>query len=90
MANDRYATHAATLTGPADDVVPVTPSDAADLTEAIRAIRLAATGTAGIVRITTRTGSVRDLPIVPGEQWNVRIVRVWTTGTTASGLWGLI
>lgn len=90
MANDRYATHAATLTGPADDVVPVTPSDAADLTEALRAIRLAVTGTAGIVRVTTRAGAVRDLPIALGEQWNVRIVRVWTTGTTASGLWGLI
>lgn len=90
MAIDRYASHAATLTGPADDVVPITPSDSADLTEAIRAIRLSMSGTAGTVRVTTRAGNVRDLPIVAGEQWTVRITRVWATGTTASGLWGLV
>ncbi|MGH2343518.1 spike base protein, RCAP_Rcc01079 family, partial [Segnochrobactraceae bacterium EtOH-i3] len=72
MATDRYASHAATLTGPADDAVPITPSDSADLTEAVRAIRLSMSGTAGTVRVTTRAGNVRDLPIVPGEQWTVR------------------
>ena len=70
--------------------MPITPSDSADLTEAIRAIRLAASGTAGTVRVTTRAGNVRDLPIGTGEQWTVRISRVWATGTTASGLWGLV
>lgn len=90
MATDRYASHAASLTGPADDLLPITPSDSTDLAETIRAIRLPATGTAGIVRVTTRAGSVRDLPIAAGEQWTVRISRVWATGTTASGLWGLV
>lgn len=90
MATDRYAGHAATLTGPADDALPITPSDSTDLAEAIRAIRLATTGTAGIVRVTTRAGAVRDLPLGAGEQWNVRISRVWATGTTATGLWGMV
>ncbi len=89
-AADPFSTHAPAATNPADDAFPITPSDTTDLSVMVRALRIASTGTGGIVRVTTRSGTVRDLPIAAGEQWEVRVSRVWTTGTTATGIWGFV
>ena len=88
-AVDIYAGRSASDTVSADDAWPITASDSADLAHVTRALRCAYSGTAGIVRVMTRAGQVRDIPISPGEQWDVRVSRVYATGTTAAGLWGL-
>lgn len=89
-AFDPFASYSATATNCADDAFPITPSDSADLAVMTRALRVSATGTGGTVRVVTRAGNTRDLPIAAGEEWNIRVSRVLATGTTATGIWGLI
>lgn len=69
------------------DVVPVTPSDAADLANHARAIRAQAAGT---LRITTFKGNVRDTFIAAGEILPVYAIRIHATGTTATGIEALL
>ena len=68
----------------ARDLPPVTPSDTVDLPVTARAIRCKGTG--GTLRITTGAGFVRDTSISTGENLIVQVVRVHSTGTTATGL----
>ena len=74
----------------AADLVPVTPSDAADLPQPARAIRCSPIGGAGTLRITTYTGQVRNTAIAQGEVLTVYAARVHATGTSATGLEALI
>ncbi|MAC79300.1 MAG: hypothetical protein CML66_14710 [Rhodobacteraceae bacterium] len=72
---------------PAFDLVPITPDDGIDLPDMARAIRCKpSSGTAGTLRITTRTGEVRNTEIGVGETMIVQVIRVHATGTTAAGL----
>lgn len=75
------------LTDPAVRVFEITPDDGTDLSETTTAINVA---TPGVVRITTEDGSTSDLMIHPGDAFPVRARRVWHTGTTATGLRGLV
>lgn len=74
-------------TDPAVRILEITPDDSKDLTETISAINVATPGT---VRITTEDGSTSDVTIHPGQAFPVRVRRVWHTGTTATGLRGLV
>lgn len=74
-------------TDPAIRVFEIAPSDTADLEETISALNVA---TPGVVRITTEGGSIADVMIHPGNSFPVRVKRVWETGTTATGLRGLV
>jgi hypothetical protein len=76
--------------GPAIDLIPITPNDDADLPDFARAIRCNNGGTAGTLRVTTNTGQVRNTDIAPGEVLALAVVRVHTTGTTATGLEAMI
>lgn len=85
---DKFSQHAAGLTAPAEDVFPITPSDASDLAVVTRAIRAQ---TAGTVRCVMVSGQTRDLQFLAGETRPVRVVRVLSTGTTAGmGLEGMV
>ena len=63
--------------------------DTNELSDTIRQIRCAATGAAGNVVIVTLAGFTRTFPISPGETWSIQCRRVLSTGTTATGLWGI-
>lgn len=78
-------------TGFAVDLVPITPSDSADLAVPARAIRcLPTSGAAGTLRFTAWTGEVRNTEIAAGETLIIYAVRVHATGTTATGLEAVI
>ena len=65
----------------------ITPNDAADLAQVTKARNVATPGT---VRVTTLDGSVADLMVHPGQAFPICARRVWLTGTTATGLRGLV
>lgn len=72
---------------PAVTVFDITPDDVADLAEVTTALNVATPGT---VRVTTLDGSTADLSVHPGHAFPVRVRRVWLTGTTATGIRGLV
>ena len=78
-----FDTRVATLSGPARDYLPVTPSDADALPEVAVAL-YAETG--GRIVFVTEAGQTRDVA-VPDFGWILCGVRqVMATGTTATGL----
>lgn len=83
-----FSSYSPTPENTAIDILPVTPSDVADLASAARAIRC--TGTGGDLRITTRTGETRSTTISAGEVLMVQASRIHATGTTATGLEALV
>lgn len=68
------------------DLVPITPHDDNDLPVMARAIRCKPNGAAGILRITTVSGNVRNTYIDVGEVLQVATSKVHDTGTDATGL----
>ena len=74
-------------TDPAVTIFDITPNDTADLPHVTTALNVATPGT---VRVTTADGSMADLSVHPGQAFPVRVRRVWQTGTTATGLRGLL
>lgn len=67
-------------------LVNITPSDSADLTDALRMLIV---GVGGDVKITD-TRDVTDVFTLEAGNYPVRVKRVWSTGTTATGLVGVI
>lgn len=65
------------------DIIPVTPSNDANLPTFGRAIR--AQG-AGSIHILTGNGNERTTPIGAGETLFVQVLKVFATGTTATGI----
>ena len=68
------------------DAFTITPDDNADLSIVPRCLLI---GTAGDVKVTTLVGTVIILPLPAGYNPG-RVKRVWATGTTASGVYGLL
>lgn len=81
-----FANRAPSLSGPAMDIVPVTPNDVVDLDEVAVALYVETGGniTFTTVQGNTRTVSVSDFAILP-----VGARRVLATGTTATGVHAL-
>ncbi|GGO96520.1 spike base protein, RCAP_Rcc01079 family [Stakelama pacifica] len=78
-------------TDPASDIIPIAPNDSADLSTVVREVRLKPiSGTDGTIRVTFANGSTRDTEIAVGMPLTGTIVRVHATGTTATGLEGLV
>jgi hypothetical protein len=77
----------ASLSGPAHDIVPVTPSDSLDLSIVALALYVQTGGNLSIVTEagTARTVTVADFSILP-----VGVRRVNLTGTTATGIHAMI
>lgn len=84
---DTFAASHRRPTDPAIRVFDITPDDANDLAEATTALNVA---TPGKVRVTSIDGSTADLLIHPGQAFPIRARRIWLTGTTATGIRGLI
>lgn len=85
---DRFADHARGLTAPADHAFAVTPNDGADLGDVTRALYV---GTGGSVAIVFAAGSEATLlNVQSGTVLPVRCRRIKATGTTATGLVGLL
>jgi threonine dehydrogenase-like Zn-dependent dehydrogenase len=87
MPIDRYSDIPATPSQPATDLLPITPDDAADLAAVTLGLNVA---TPGAVRVTTKGGTTASVTLVPGVILPLRVTRVWATGTTATGIVGLI
>lgn len=82
---DEFAEYTTGLSSPAAHVVEITPNDSADLTTATRALLI---GVEGNVKITTAGAETVIVPVVKGYN-PLRVVRVWSTSTTATGIFGL-
>lgn len=72
---------------PAITVFDIVPDDGGDLPHVTAALNVATPGT---VRVTTDDGSVSDITVHPGVAFPIRARRIWQTGTTATGLRGLV
>ena len=72
---------------PAITVFDITPDDGADLAQVTTALNVATPGT---VRVTMADGSVSDVSVHPGKPFAIRVRRVWQTGTSATGIRGLV
>lgn len=83
MQNDTFGDLTPGLTSPAQHIEAVSPNDSADLIRASRALNVAS---GGVVRVTTIDGSTGDVYIAAGVAFPLRAMRVWATGTTATGI----
>jgi hypothetical protein len=87
MTEDTFKRHGRSLTSPAEDGAAIVPSDDAALGHVTRAIWV---GGAGALRVRMLGGGVVTLGEVPaGTLLPLRATRVFSTGTTATGLVGL-
>lgn len=83
-AVDQQAGLSEGLSGPADNLVAITPSDSTDLANVSRAIYVGGAG--NIVVTPAGGGSNVTLTVVAGAVLPIRVSRVLSTGTTATGL----
>lgn len=86
-ATDNYQGSAVAVDQPADDMVPVTPSDSVDLDIMAKALYVTM---GGAVAIVTRAGNVRTVTVPNNFILPVRASRINSTGTTASGIWAFV
>lgn len=84
---DPFANRMRKPSDPAVTVFAITPDDGADLAQPTTAINVT---TPGKVRVTTLDGSEGTISIHPGQAFPIRVARVWNTGTTATGITGLV
>lgn len=84
---DPFATRTPSLSGPATDIMPVTPSDSTDLPTVALALYVETGGAVSFVTVAgqARTVNVTDYAILP-----VGARRVNATGTTATGLHAMV
>jgi len=68
---------------PAFPATEVARDDATDLPSPTIALAVASPGT---VRVTAIDGPVGDVTIAPGQAFPLRVVRVWATGTSVTGI----
>lgn len=84
MAIDQQSAMMEGLTSPADNLVAITPSDSTDLVNVSRAIYVGGAG--NLVVTPYGGGSNVTLAVVAGAVLPIRVSRVLSTGTTATGL----
>ncbi|AOZ69305.1 hypothetical protein LPB142_08240 [Rhodobacter xanthinilyticus] len=82
---DPFHNTALSLEGPAVDLLPITPSDSADLSQVVVAVMVE---TAGALRFVSRAGQTRTVTLGDGAILPVGVRRVLATGTTATGIHG--
>ena len=83
---DLFQSYQPGLESPAAHAFVVSPDDGADLPTTTRGVSVAA---AGLVRVTMLGGETVEIYIAAGVPFPLRVVRVWATGTTATGIVGL-
>jgi hypothetical protein len=87
MANP-FSGRAVPISGPATDLIPVTPDDAADLPAT--AVALYAEGAGAVVIDTVSGDGPRTVSVAANMLLPVGVRRVRATGTTATGLHALV
>lgn len=83
-AIDDYATLQPGLDSPLIHMAVVTPSDTLDLTDVTRSVYI---GAAGALKVTTEGGETLTLAsgvLAVGVKHDLRLTRIWATGTTAT------
>lgn len=80
---DAFSSNQPGLDSPAFYGAAVTPADGSDLANTARGLYV---GTAGNIKVTTKGGSEITFTNVPVGILPVSVKRVWSTGTTASGI----
>jgi hypothetical protein len=85
---DNFHDYSAGLTGPICGGFDILPDDAADIAQVTRAIMVSEVGSVSAV---LKSGDVVTLPnLMAGVVYPFRIARVLATGTTATGIKGLV
>ena len=86
--SDPFHSHYSGLSSPVCGGFDIMPDDTADLNQLTRGLMVS---TAGDVSVILKNGDPLTLTgLTPGVIYPVRLVRVLATGTTATGLKGLI
>lgn len=78
-----FTNRAISLSGPATDLVPITPSDVQDLGDVAVSLYVE---TGGIVSFISVMGQSRSVALYDGALLPVGVRRVNATGTTATGI----
>lgn len=81
--SDLFKNVAQSLESPATRLINITPDDGSDLTFVTRAINVAESGA---VRVTTRDDDIATVTVAAGVPFPIRVKRIWSTGTTATGI----
>ena len=84
--SDAFADRVRSPSDPATTIFEISPSDTTDLVAVTTAVNVAKSGT---LRITTPEGTASDVFVSAGHVFPIRARRVWTTGTSATGIRGL-
>lgn len=79
----RHTGKVVVLSSPVTGAATVAPNDAADLPEVTLSLYV---GTAGALKVTMFDGSVVTYPAIAAGRHHLRVKRVWSTGTSASGI----
>jgi len=82
-----FNTRASSLSGPATDIVPVTPDDSVDLADVAIALYIE---TGGVISVVTAEGQTRNVAVADFSILPVGVRRVNMTGTTAAGIHGMV
>jgi len=87
LMNDPFALRAAPMSGPARDILPVTPDDAADLPGVAIGLFVE---TGGAISIETVAGGMRTMNVPDFSLLPLGVRRVFASGTTATGIHALV
>lgn len=82
-----FRNRALSLSGPATDILPVTPSDSLDLAQVALALYVES---AGAISFVTAAGQTRTVQVASNSILPVGAARVRATGTTATGIHALV
>lgn len=85
--SDAFANRTRSPSDPAVSVFAITPDDSADLPMVTTALSVRAPG---LVQVTTQDGSTGAVMVHPGRPFPIRATKVWLSGTTATGITGLV
>ncbi len=85
--NDPFKNRSPNLSGPATDIIPITPADGTDLPTVCVALYIETGGTLAVV---TQAGESRSITLGDRSILPVGVRRVEATGTSASGIHGFV
>ncbi|QDC08731.1 hypothetical protein FHY55_05530 [Oceanicola sp. D3] len=85
--HDPFKNRSPSLSGPATDIIPITPADGTDLPSVCVALYVE---TGGTLAITTQAGAARSVTVGDRAILPVGTRQVAATGTTASGIHGFV
>ncbi len=82
-----FENRTSSLSGPATDILPVTPNDGADLSEVAIALYIETGGTLSVI---TARGGARSVTVADKSILPVGVRKVNATGTSAVGIHAMV